>query len=188
MTGNPCYVSVYNRVSISLQSVCRQRTGSRQPPRIWETSESFQLVGTPLCVIWCSRDSGLLKQLQEVLALLRFPVSEESSSMMLFSSNHKWFLSPNWPASIVPARQRFYFSGSGPLLTAADSSDPSEQTPQILYTIGPVESSLSSETAQAISPLSALPLTFSYSKLLQDSSLSSQHSVGYLAQSSIVLS
>lgn len=37
--------------------------------------EGLQLAVTSLCVILCSKDSGLLKQLQEALVFLVFPVT-----------------------------------------------------------------------------------------------------------------
>lgn len=36
--------------------------------------EGLQFAGIPLSVIWCCRDSGLLRQLQEVLELLTVSV------------------------------------------------------------------------------------------------------------------
>lgn len=37
--------------------------------------EGLQLAVTSLCVILCSKDSGLIKQLQEALVFLVFPVT-----------------------------------------------------------------------------------------------------------------
>lgn len=42
-----------------------------------------------------------------------------------------YFLSPSWPASAVPVKQRFHFGGAGLFITT-ESSVTADQTPQIL--------------------------------------------------------
>nr|XP_048298024.1 F-box/LRR-repeat protein 17 [Myodes glareolus] len=53
--------------------------------------------------------------------------------------NHKRFFSSSFPASNVPGQQRFYFNGSGFLLTTVNSSSPADQMPQIVHTKGPIK-------------------------------------------------
>lgn len=81
MTHNPCYVEgVQQGGSMSRQYVCRQRVGSSEHPGLGHKLECLQLAGTHNGVlVWCSRGSGLLTQLLEVLVLLVFPVSEDST-------------------------------------------------------------------------------------------------------------
>jgi hypothetical protein len=71
------------------------------------------------------------------------------------------------------------------LLISADTAATADQIPKILHTKGTIESFLPSETSQARSLLSALVSTLLLgSKGLQNSSLCSQHSMAFLAQSS----
>ena len=45
--------------------------------------------------------------------------------------NQSRFFSSSWPLSVVPAKPKFYSSGSGLWLITADFSVPGDQTPQI---------------------------------------------------------
>lgn len=64
--------------------------------------------------------------------------------------------SHSWPASIFPAKQRFYFSVTSLLLITADFSASANQITQILHPHDLLKPLFSSETPQARHLLSAL--------------------------------
>lgn len=62
------------------------------------------------------------------LLTLRKHFSEDFSSVI----NHSQFLSPRWPALIVPAKRRFHFSHSGLLFIRANASALANQNHELL--------------------------------------------------------